>query len=209
MKYLISILCLAGIILLSANKLHAQEKNRFGLKGGFTMYKSIVDFDNYEVNSDSRAGFAAGVFAEFRFNEYVSVQPELLYIQKNSEETDDLFNGSEMIETTFTYIDVPVLLKINVPLERSVSPFIAVGPYIGYLLDAKESQGGETADVKEFLKDINYGLAAGAGFKLRMFSFEIRYDLGLADISDEVSQSDDLEVSYKVKGFAVTVGISF
>jgi len=95
MKKIISLLCIAGIFALGFSESQAQD-TRFGLKGGLTYYKGTVDvnlgFLSLDMESDSDIGFAGGVFAEFPISDFLSIQPEVLFIQKNSKEEGDPFD---------------------------------------------------------------------------------------------------------------------
>lgn len=228
MKKLVTILCLIGMMAFSIQSLNAQD-TRFGLKGGITFYKGTIDFAGFEESTNSALGFTAGVYAEFPLSDYISIQPEVLYTQKRTEESDDFFDTDNQV--TFTYLDVPLLLRLNLPLEGSISPFVTAGPYVGYLLDAKDEFNGETEDISEFIEDLNYGFIIGGGIQFGNFNVEVRYDIGLANIyddslfMDEMGDLDDIDdfddffdfgdffgdgsIEGKLSGLSVTFGISF
>lgn len=239
MKKIISLLCIAGIIALGFSESQAQD-TRFGLKGGLTYYKSTVDVDlgiiSIDLESDSRIGFTGGFFIEYPLSDLISIQPEILFIQKNQKESDDFFdlNGFDdfdddpLVETTLTYIDVPVLLKVNIPLEGNVQPFITAGPYLGYLLDAKDNINGDDdfddfGSIKDFIKDFNYGLIIGAGVNFGNLFLELRYDMGLAnifddqdlfngefnDFDDDFNFFGDLDINARLSGVSFSLGVRF
>lgn len=229
MKQIVTILCLTGLMAFSVQNSNAQD-TRFGLKGGITFYKGTIDFMGFEETTNSALGFTGGIYAEFPLSSYISIQPEVLYSQKSTEESDEFFDGNN--QTTFSYLEVPVLLRLNIPLEGSVSPFITAGPYVGYLLDAKDEFNGETEDISEYIEDLNYGFMIGGGIQFGNFSLDVRYDIGLANIfKDELfmdefdNDMDDLDgfedffdfgdffgggsIEGKLSGLSVTFGISF
>jgi len=236
MKKLTTVICIICLIVFAAIDLSAQD-TRFGLKGGATFYKGTVEaslgFINIEMTSDTHLGFAGGIFAEFPINDLISIQPEILYMQKNSKESDDFFDigfddfddfDDERATTNLSYIDVPLLLRLNIPIDGNISPYVAAGPFVGYLLDAKAKVDGDTEDLKEFMKDINYGLIFAAGLNFGKVGVEFRYDLGMANIFDEDAllngdfDDDDfdddfgfggIDVSAKLSGFSVMLTIGF
>ena len=66
---------------------NAQTGVRFGLKAGYSLATQygITPADNtYTVDTDSRNGFAGGVFLYFPITESVGIQQELLYAMKGS-----------------------------------------------------------------------------------------------------------------------------
>ncbi len=225
MKKLCTILCLIGLMAFSVKDAVAQD-TRFGLKGGITFYKGTIDFAGFEETTNSALGFTGGIYAEFPLSEYISIQPEILYIQKSTEEDDSFFDENN--QTTFSYIDVPVLLRLNIPLDGSFSPFVTAGPYVGYLLDAKDEFNGETEDISDYIEDLNYGIIIGGGVQFGKFNVEVRYDIGLANIfkegvfMDEFDDADDFDDFFdfgdffgggsfegKLSGLSLTFGISF
>lgn len=215
MKKLLSLICVVGLFALNVNDLKAQD-TKFGIKGGATLYSVTTSFAGFEESSNSKIGFAAGVFMEKSFNDLLSLQVEGLYVQKGGEEEGDDFFGDENI--TLSYIDVPVLVKFNIPLDGTVQPFVYGGGFVGYLLDATASEDDFEDDISDFLNDINYGLSFGVGASFGMLSLDIRYDMGLANIYDD-SAFDDLgdfgdffggaNIEASTSGFMLTAGISF
>lgn len=228
MKKLVTVICLIGMMAFSVKNAEAQD-TRIGLKGGVTYYKGTINFAGFEESSNSALGFSAGIYAEFPLSDYISVQPEVLYSQKSIEEEDEFLGGSN--QTTFSYIDVPVLLRVNIPLEGSVSPFVTAGPYAGYLMDAKNDLDEQTEDISEYIEDLSYGVLFGAGVQFGNFNVEVRYDMGLSNIynedlfMDEFNDLDDFDglddsfdfgdlfgdgtIEGKLSGLSATVGISF
>ncbi len=199
--------------------LYAQNDIRVGLKGGISAYKGNIDFSNVEMNTDYNSGILTGLFVNFSIHHFISVQPELLYVQKNTGDINGLLNDSDTVESAFSYIDLPVLLQLKFPVNQVFSPFITAGPYIGYLLEAEDTINGVTEDVSEFMKDVHFGLLFGAGVALGRFYIEARYDLGLANTIDEDSFLngsnggadflDEVSVNAKLRGFQFSAGISF
>lgn len=235
MKNKILTICLTVIFISVSTGAHAQD-SRFGLKGGATLYSSTASIsafgESIEEESESKIGFAVGLFVEKPFSDLISGQLEALYVQKGGK--DDVAEADlEDGDLTLSYIDVPAMLKINVPLDGDISPFVYGGGFAGYLLDAQAESDGVSAEdegieIKDLLSDINYGLVFGAGVSFGMLSVDIRYDLGLANIFDSDSDliqelleefegqegSQEIEqlldgIEITTSGFQFTLGISF
>ncbi len=211
MKKLLTIICVAGLFACNVNNAQAQE-TKFGIKGGATLYSVTTELGDFgEETTDGKVGFAAGLYMEKPFSDLISLQIEGLFVQKGGEDEDDFF-GDESV--TLSYVDVPVLIRFNVPLAENVQPYVYGGGYLGYLLDASSNE----EDISEFLEDINYGAAFGAGVSFGMLSLDIRYDLGLANIYDD-SELGDLggfedffdgaNIEASTSGLMLTAGISF
>lgn len=226
MKKLFTTVCTIGLLAFSFSNSQAQD-TRFGLKGGLSFYKIggelSIDFMGFSesetFDSGTGMGFHGGIFMEKPLNEYLSIQPEVNFIQKGGSESDndELVDFSDE-DVTLSYIDVPLLLKINIPLDGGISPFITAGGYVGYLLDAKVDFGGEQEDISDEVKDISYGLLFGVGANFGKFFVEARYDYGLSNIFDDDlfgdeldGEFDDFGFDFKVRnsGITIAVGVMF
>lgn len=227
MKKILSALCIAGLLAFLVTETQAQD-TRFGIKGGLTFYKiaselsvDIMGFSESEsYDSDMKMGFHGGIFMEKPFNEYLSIQPEVNFIQKGGSESNESGEFADFSDedVTLSYIDVPLLLKANIPLEGSVSPFVTAGGYAGYLLDV--SIDGVEDDIKDEINDFSYGLLFGAGVTFGNIFIEARYDYGLSNLidddlfMDELGEFDDIgdfgfDLKVRNKGFNITVGFIF
>lgn len=232
MKKNLFIICLAVLFVFSFHQAQAQD-TRIGIKGGLSLYSTTISFSSFgfsiDETSDSKIGFAAGVFVEKPVSDMFSLQFEGLFVQKGGKDEDsDLGDGN----VTLSYIDVPVLLRFNIPLDKEdIEPFVYGGAFAGYLLDASAESDGEDIDdidITEFLTNINYGLVLGAGVSFGMLTVDIRYDLGLANIFDDSSnifdelngEFDDFDdfgnigdllggIEVSTKGLMLTVGVAF
>ena len=65
---------------------------------------------------------------------------------------------------------------------------LEAGPQVGFLMSAKSKGGGESVDLKDFTKGIDFGLSSGLGFTIPIsdsffFSLEARNNLGIYNIS--------------------------
>jgi len=158
---------------------------QFGVKGGANfsnLYTDDVD-DNNVLTS-----FNAGVYATFPITDFVAIQPEVLYSRKGAELVYDNAFASGTAKFKLNYIEVPVLLKVNLAKNLSVH----AGPYFAYLVDAQvtnESEGGSldfenTYNNDDFNK-FDAGLAAGIGLDFNKFGVGVRYNYGLSTVGKE------------------------
>lgn len=207
MKKLISSILTICILLIFAMGLQAQERH-FGIKGGAAAYQLTSDFGGASSTSDPKTAFEAGIFGEFPINRILSIQPEVVFVQKGGEESSETLGNSSI---TLNYVDVPLLLKINAPLDGNFKPYIFGGPYAGYLVDASSESGGQDQDLTEFLEELHYGLKVGLGVRLGNIVFDARYDMGIANIySEDISFADqDVDLELTTEGVVLSIGILF
>jgi Outer membrane protein beta-barrel domain len=158
---------------------------QFGVKGGVNfsnMYTEDVDDDNVLTS------FNAGLYVNIPITSSLSVQPEVLYSRKGSELTYDNLFASGTAKFKLNYIEVPVLLKVNLTDNFSIH----AGPYVAYLIDSQvtnESDGGgydfeSNFDNDDFNK-FDAGLSAGLGFDFDSFGIGARYNYGLMKVGKE------------------------
>lgn len=170
---------------------NAQEVT-FGVKAGLNL-ASIAGDDTDGL--DSRTSFHVGGVAEISISEKFSVQPELLYSAQGAKES---FEGID-IEVNLDYINLPIIAKYYVSEGFSLE----AGPQVGFLMSAKAKAEGQSEDLKDFVKGIDFGLNFGVGYKLDSgLNFGARYNLGLSNINDGEG-SDEFKNQNSVIQFSV------
>ena len=133
-KFLGSILM--GIVisncLLAQSKLDADHENffRFGVKAGVNINK--INGQSYK--DGFKYNFQGGVFTQFNFSKTFGIQPEISLVQTEAEFTndtntiyDDLFGGGTQHKAKLNYLEIPVLLNINVGPSKRVKLQVEIG----------------------------------------------------------------------------------
>lgn len=108
-------------------------KVKFGLKGGIN-YSNNYDSEGEEFVSESKVGFAGGIFLGIPIGKFLGIQPELLYSQKGYKETGQFLGSTYELTRTTDYIDVPLLVSIK-PVKFLT---IQAGPQFSYLVKQKD-----------------------------------------------------------------------
>ena len=150
-------------------------------------------------NSDkkNKLSFHVGGFAEFRFNDYFAIQPELVYSRQGAR---DKINGDKL-KLRANYLNIPVLAKLYVLDELSVD----LGPEFGFALNAKAKYKDGDTTVKHKMNDINtlaVNFAIGLSYNWDDFMFSARYNLGLSNAFDK----DNYDGNNKNRVFQLSVG---
>lgn len=159
------ILVIVGL-LLTICAIQAQTKVYIGARGGLNIPKLTASGDNpMSKGYSSRLAGNGGIFAEFRFTELFSLQPMIEYTQQGGlrkgmqaipaammpgdVQQVPAMVGEEYLyadfksETTFDYIMVPILAKFGRNLNNMpVRLYIDAGPFVSFLLDAKQITSG-------------------------------------------------------------------
>jgi hypothetical protein len=173
----------------------------FGVKGGLNF--SSIDLD--DLDASSRTGFVGGVFANLAWPIF-NLQGELLYTTKGFDNA--VSPDNERYDYSLHAIEIPVLLKINVPIP-AVSPSAYIGPAISFVTKAEVTTGDDqTVDVKDDTESPVWSLIIGVDVTLFDFLIlDARYDMDLNALNKDALLAYDEDI----KGRTITVmaGIAF
>lgn len=197
------------ILLLFSSFSFAQMQ--FGLKAGLNIANiGGSDADKLVGQSlDSKTGFSGGVFFNYQFNKLFAIQPEAYYSMKGATYKE---SGVELT-ITLDYIEIPVLLKLLIPVEGSnIKPTIFAGPAIGFNTTHKmklEYNGQTVEQDIQNTKSTDFSLMFGGGLGFMMgkneLGVDVRYILGLSTLDDS---SDAFDLKNNVINFNVYFGFS-
>lgn len=168
--------------------------SRASLTGGFT---DLVEDVGGE--SRSRTGFVAGAYVDYGLpvvHDAFSVQAGLDVVQKGNRME---LNGDPFRELDLTYVEVPVLGKATFGNDALRYHALA-GPVLSFKQSAEiELDDGERVEPQD-ITGSDFGFALGAGVRRGRLGLELRYVLGLSNISE----SDDPDESGKNRQWALT-----
>jgi hypothetical protein len=204
----------------------------FGAKAG--LYTSnTTEIPTGWTQTSFKNGFVGGVYMDYAFNRYFSLQPEILYVMKG-------LNGgianSEIImnyAARFDYIEIPLLAKLTITGKSHFSPYFFAGPGVGINLAAdveinrtyprtNESASG-SSDWSGIMNRTEFCFSFGGGCKYAIglggITADARFDFGLSNVysggawTTEFSGRRSTDVIYagnsKNLGFALLVGYNF
>lgn len=144
-----------------------------------------------------KMGFSLGGFLIYRINDLISIQPEILVTQKKATSTKDVEGGTWTYKVDVWYLEIPVLVKVAIPIESRIKPSVFGGPAVALKLSGKgESEFTKGVKKKDRvvggLESYDFGIILGAGAEFTLgffpkgkFSADIRYNLGLTEINTE------------------------
>jgi hypothetical protein len=187
-KVLLSLALLAGF----AGAANAQSGVlKYGVKGGFSL-SSYTGGGDIGSSTGFKPGFTAGVLVNYGLSDMTSIQVEGLYSQKgtfidnvNYANTSTQYNGQQY-RSTLSYIDVPVLFKVNTG-DEGKGLFFELGPQASFAVGDREffrPQGagaGSNQEVtvynsRERLVPVGIGYVGGIGYQITSgFGLGVRY----------------------------------
>jgi len=182
-----------------------------GVKGSLNLSDFHVSEKMVGSEAKKMAGFSGGLVFALPLNELFSFRGELIYSQKG-QKYDIVSTEDAYVKTRLGYLELPLLLQINVPASSSVKPLFLAGGYGAYLLSAKMSglYNEESNDVKDSFKKLDFGLIIGAGLQLDVgesgsILIDVRYNLGLSNINDIQESTTQM----KNRGISFSAGFLF
>jgi Outer membrane protein beta-barrel domain len=155
----------------------AQHVN-IGIKAGLNIF-TINNNNNAEY--DSKAGLNLGLIGHIHLAKQLAFQPEIVYSGQGAKFT----TAGVETKINLDYINIPLLLQYM--FDNGFR--IQAGPQIGFLVNAKSKTNGNSTDIKNNLKKVDFGLGAGVGYvhPPTGFGVDARYNLGLSNINDNSS----------------------
>lgn len=185
------------LFVFSLFSLTSYAQMQFGAKAGL----NISNLSGSDVsNTDSKTGFAGGVFFMYQFSNMFAIQPEAYYTMKGAKNKGNLEGYDYTATLSYDYIEIPVLLKLLIPIEGSkINPAIFAGPSIGFNTTHKvkvEAAGYSAESDIENTKSTEFSLVFGGGLGFPIgkneLGVDIRYILGLSSLDDS-SQNYDIK----------------
>ncbi len=175
-----------------------------------------------ESNRGLRSGFAGGLFFQTNMNRWFSLRSHLSYEVKGSSKTyavTDIHGNSQEgtyhFRSSFHYMTLGFLARASI--GKKVKYYLNAGPYFaGLLKHTEESWGDNITRVKHNnpydLKPFDTGISTGIGLSVPYgsmfaFSFEIRNNIGLYNISNSETIINDGTVQHVSTNFLL--GVSY
>jgi len=203
----------------------------FYIQGGVNLANITSSGDGSTEDNNMLTSFNAGLMSRFGLSKTIDLETGLLLSGKGSK-AETYFNGGEdYVKSKFNplYIELPLNVVLNVPLEKNSGLFFNAGPYVaigiggksqtktkvGPLFSNSESSirfsnddpftsEQEDADYSK-LKRFDYGLNMGAGIDLDKIIIKANYGLGLAKINSTESNNSSSDKN-KFRTLSLSIG---
>lgn len=181
-----------------------------GLKAGLN-FADLGDLENLDsvdsIKNETKNGYVLGGHLAFPLSPSLKLQLEGLYSVKGSTGYAQEALDVQKWETKLTYLEFPLLLKLELPVP-AVQPFLYGGGSVSVLLNAEERVLSEWNDIKDSLSGTDYGLVAGACLRLFGLTVEGRYTHGLSDTVED-PHPNSLVSQARNRVYSVMVGLEF
>jgi len=199
-------LIFSAILVLVTVSLSAQLS--FGPKIGYNTSKLSVD--RSEITTELKNSFQFGLFA--RIGKKVYFQPELAWLTQGGifKDEDGKINSPFKQEVSLKTVQVPVMIGYKLIDLKLVNVRVMGGPVASFVTDKEiENKVDNYIDpIKQAdIKDAIWSLQLGVGADVAMFTLDIRYNIGLTKIINEIEiEGEPVQFDSKSNGFNITLG---
>ncbi len=190
--------CLTCIIIVLVSTSSLGQSINTGVKVGL----NSATIGGSDASGQSITSFDAGMFASFNLAGLLALQPELLYTMKGYKASYPVLDvigpipfGSGNLTAKISYLEIPVLLKLNTSSFGIIKPNIFAGPEVAFKLSGKATSGSPSRE--QDLQNINstdFGIIVGAGININLpittLMVDIRYDIGMRDLNSYSNPPD-------------------
>lgn len=192
-----------------SNPVKAQLQTSIGLKAGYTASSFRGDDAR---NMEWRSGFVGGLFVHIPVATLFAIQPEVLFRQRGAYNKFEFANIEQRIN--LTYIDVPLLFKLRVPIADVVYPHIYAGPQGSFSLKGEyeiDLFDGATFEDQINVRKFDFGGVFGFGVDVLtdkiFFTSDVRFGLGALKVDNSNNPMDlkNKDISFMV-GIGVNIG---
>jgi hypothetical protein len=207
MKQVLFILALISCqsVCAQRNKLDDTRENffRFGAKAGVNANK----ISGASYKSGFNYNYQLGGFVQINFSRKLGLQPEINFLQASAEFSndpadiyDDIFRDGSQKTSRLNYLEVPVLLNINIGPTKRVK--LQVGPAYGGLL--KQTVDSLRTNIGTVYKNADWSAIGGLWIQLPVVHFGARYKMGITNLN----ALDDRQ-NWRSQSVQVFLGVTF
>jgi Outer membrane protein beta-barrel domain len=179
----------------------AQETGSFGISAGINVANMSFKASGVSASFSSLVGFKGYVFYDLPLGGSFSLQNEFGYDGMGTKITDP--NSGDKLTEAVNYLTLSILPKYNVS-QTGLSFF--AGPSLGFLLNAKSTEGGQSSSDTDGYNSIDLFGVVGAEYFFPMgLGITARYMGGLTNVAKGTTSDESAHNS----AFSFTLAYKF
>lgn len=177
------------------------QNTSIGLRAGLNI--ANISHSGGSANHKSLIGANFGAFINRSIHPNWGITGELNFTMRGWQ---DEVLGKDL-NTRINYLEVPIYINyFFLKQDSKIRPKLFAGGYGSYLMTASF----DGVDTKQFYENIDYGLLLGGGLHYSLgggtwLIFDVRYGLGLADITKATSDIKNRNLSFNI-GYSFPLG---
>jgi hypothetical protein len=203
-----------------------KSKTAFGIFSGVSLNTNTYSFEaggnlpDTSYSNDIKYAFNLGMFIAYDLSDNFGIKFQGQYTNKGGISESGTFYSTDLtaISRTYTntinYFQFALLPQLNLPFSENTpdnKAYFNAGGYLSLMLSATENIDNETLfqylnrkkNISNSISGTDAGLIFAAGIVYKGFLFDIRYDLGLSDITDVPALTDILSIKNRSINFSI------
>lgn len=153
--------------------------------------------------SDAKTGLTAGVFADYRFNDWFAVSGDLLFSRQGTKFKED----GDKTTIKSSYLNIPILANFYVLDDLAFK----IGIQPGFMLSAKGKYKSDGQNYSEGISDnfhtVDFVFPVGVSYELfNKIILDARYNIGVANV---LKSTDNSNLNVHNNYFTIAVGYRF
>jgi len=207
-----------AVLFLTLSAIPTSALVTYGIKGGINNSKISFSPGVNFSNQDYLKGFSAGAFLIINLGP-VGFQPEILVSRRGLHYNfvPDPSQPAQVAEAKYLldYLEIPLLVRLNIIPIGPVKTYFFGGPSYGYLLRARRQivspANGSPVNVKDDFSRKEFAAVAGLGLDVDIpllfkLTADVRYHYTLGNI---LSETSTLSEKARNQGYSIMIGIGF
>lgn len=138
-------------------------------------------------NCDARFGYSVGANISYDVSDNFALRSGLFFQQKGRD--TEFENQSLKDKNMYTTLPIQAVFSAGrkAGFYNGQRIYLAIGPYLSYLLDAERQLNQQTIDTKDDMKSMDAGLALELGFQFKVLKEKavqigLNYDMGFTEV---------------------------
>lgn len=164
----------------------AQAQITAGIQAGVNSANLSISPESPGEGTSSYTAFMAGGWVGLHLGSIFALQVEPVYTQKGAKLTS---GGASFATVKVDYIEVPLILRVGIPILPVISPYVFGGPAIAFNVSCKaQPDGGSSTNCDDpngldtEISSTDFSGILGLGIQLSRFLIAVQYDLGFDSI---------------------------
>ncbi|MBK8983961.1 MAG: PorT family protein [Ignavibacteria bacterium] len=219
-------LVVLSLLFTASGALPQDGKMNYGIFSGVSLntnsfeYETGSSFLDTSYTNEIKPAFNIGLFLTYSFVRNFSLKVQGQYANKGGETNSNtyLLSNTTYINRTYTskinYLQFSLLPQLNIPFSKTSDEskvYFNAGGYLSVKLSASENIENRTItqqliidkDITNDVSGSDGGLIFAAGIIYKGFLFDIRYDPGLSDITDNPVLKDAVSIKNRSLNFSL------
>ena len=159
-------------------------------------------------DSNSKPGFTAGVFADYRFNDWFALSADLLYSREGTTIKSDGYKQT----MKSNYLNIPILANFYVLDKLAFKVGVQPGIFLSAKIKDNSSGNDETVSVSDLYKGMDFSFPIGVSYEFfNRLIVEARYTIGAAKVLDSGKFNEAYNIAPKSRNnyFTISAGYRF